>query len=129
MINFLKKRPNLFFLSTFTKFRVKLVFVVVAFIILGISVLYIKHLENDLKEREINTLNLYVGKYKLFTSPNVSISDFYNYLQKVDSAVFFPVINTDNNDNPLVYQGSTIDKSPFRGSTLNIVIDSNKPVE
>ncbi|ROL58736.1 sensor histidine kinase [Bacteroidetes/Chlorobi group bacterium MS-B_bin-24] len=98
-------------LSSSNKWQIKLLFIVVASIIIFLIMLFTNQLVNELVQREKESIQLFADVYRRYTSPNTNPEDLDFLVSKLSNLIKFPMIMTDENDNPIF---------PFESYTLNI---------
>ncbi|MFN3269855.1 MAG: hypothetical protein ACK42G_04645, partial [Candidatus Kapaibacteriota bacterium] len=101
----------IFKITDSNKWQIKLVLLVVASIIVFFILFYTNKLVNELVQREKESVQLYADVYRRYTNLNTNPEDIDFLVTKLSNLIKFPMIMTDENDNPIY---------PFESYTLNI---------
>ncbi len=110
----------IFKVSSTNKWQIKLILIVVASIIVFLVMLFTNQLVNELNQRERESIELFADVYRRYTSPNTNPEDLDFLVSKLSNLIKFPMIMTDENDNPIY---------PFESYTLNINFEPNWTTE
>jgi signal transduction histidine kinase len=101
------------------KTQMKLFFLALATIIVGFVMVYTNFLVSDLIEREKINIRLYTQLYN-YLDPVGKTEDLTFIVEKVSPIITFPLIRTDENNEPFY---------PYIQNTSNIAIDTSKSIE
>lgn len=82
--------------------------------------LFTNQLVNELVQRETESIQLFADVYRRYTNPNTNPEDLDFLVSKLSNLIKFPMIMTDENDNPIF---------PFESYTLNINFKPNWTTE
>mgnify|MGYP001091988247 CR=1 FL=1 len=107
-------------ISASNKWQVKLLLIVVGSIIVLLIMLFTNQLVNELVQRETESIQLFADVYRRYTNPNTNPEDLDFLVSKLSNLIKFPMIMTDENDNPIF---------PFESYTLNINFKPNWTTE
>lgn len=99
---------------TMSKWQVKLMLAAAALVIVFAVIAITKIMVDDLVEREQNLMKYYAQTYEYYSELE-DIDDFWFFIEHINPSVNFTVIQTDENDEPIV---------PFEDYSLNVEIDT-----
>jgi signal transduction histidine kinase len=111
----IKKILTSLLFQSFSKWQIKITLILGATIVFVSAFIYINSLVDSLIKTEKNYLNYYADIIKRFSDPNANTEDLIYLIEKISPTITFPMIMTDNNDEPL---------EPFSQYMLNIKLDS-----
>ncbi len=114
------KNSDRSFILSLTKWQIKLYFVFAAFIIVIAVLMYSRVFVEELIQREQRSIKLYTDIFKKITEPDANIEDVYTLVDKISPTITFPMITTDDTDEPIY---------PYDQWTLNIAIDTSETVQ
>lgn len=117
MINSPKKKDTTIPLSNTSKWQIKLILVVGAFIIVISAIFFTKFLVDELIEREKSIVKSYAEIYKQSFDPNANIEEYLFFLEKIAPTIAFPLIITDDKDVPV---------KDYKDNSLNVNLDTTK---
>lgn len=106
--------------NSLTKWQIKSIFILFALGIVAAVVFYTQSLVNELIDREQETIRYYTDVYKELGEPDVDIVRQFELIEKITPLISFPVIMTDENDEP---------NEPLSQWSLNVEIDTSKTLE
>jgi nitrogen-specific signal transduction histidine kinase len=104
------------FVKTLSKWQIKILLLLVGLFIVISAVIFTNIIVDELVAREIKSMNLYTELYKKWADPNSNVEEFDLLIKQIVPMITFPIIITDENDEPL---------EPFEDYTLNIDIDTS----
>ncbi len=104
------------FVKTLSKWQIKILLLLVGLFIVISAVIFTNIIVDELVARETKSMNLYTELYKKWADPNSNVDEFDILIKQIVPMITFPIIITDNNDEPL---------EPFEDYTLNIEIDTS----
>jgi two-component sensor histidine kinase len=111
-----RKKADNIVLTSLSKWQIKLMLIGSAFIIVMSAVYYTRLIVDELIDREKKTVTFYADIYKRLSDPNVSNNqDLFFLIEKIAPTIPFPIILTDDNDNPV---------EPFKDNSMNVQIDT-----
>lgn len=93
------------------KWQIKLILLILASVIVFLVMLFTNKLVNELIQREKESVQLFADVYRRYTNLNTNPEDIDFLVTKLSLLIKFPMIMTDENDNPIY---------PFESYTLNI---------
>ncbi|MGB9770975.1 MAG: sensor histidine kinase [Candidatus Kapaibacteriota bacterium] len=96
------------------KWQIKLALLGVALIIVFFILFFTNKLVSELIQREKESVQLYADVYRKYTNLNTNPEDIDFLVTKLSNLIKFPMIMTDEKDNPIY---------PFESYTLNINFD------
>lgn len=126
MKKFPEKQIGDFIAFTMSKWQVKLAFAIVAFSIMITIVGFTNTLVNEMIAREKNSVDLYAKIFQRILNMQYEESDFSDadfmlfFSEQVTATVTFPIIFTNENDQPT---------EPFDQWALNLNFKPNTPIE
>jgi hypothetical protein len=100
-----------------SKWQIKLLFLLFGMSILISVILYTQILVNELIIREKKIVTLYADMYRSTLEGDTNPMEMAFLFDKITPSITFPIIITDDKDNPL---------KPFIQNSLNVTIDSTK---
>ncbi len=98
-------------LGTTNKWQIKLILIAIALSIVVIILIFSNLLVNELVQREKQSIQFYADIYRRYTNPNTNTEDIDFLVNKMSNLIKFPIIMTDEKDNPIF---------PFESYSLNI---------
>lgn len=102
------------------KWQIKLILLIIASLIVFFVMLFTNKLVNELIQREKESVQLFADVYRRYTNLNTNPEDIDFLVTKLSLLIKFPMIMTDENDNPIY---------PFESYTLNIEFKANWTTE
>ncbi|MCX7879152.1 MAG: HAMP domain-containing histidine kinase [Ignavibacteria bacterium] len=111
---------SIFKITTTNKWKIKLFLLAFALIIVTLVMFYSNLLVSELIEREKKSIEFYADVYRRYTNPNANIEELDLLVSNLSNLIQFPIIMTDENDNPIY---------PFDSYTLNIKFNKKWGIE
>ncbi|MCX7908291.1 MAG: HAMP domain-containing histidine kinase [Ignavibacteria bacterium] len=93
------------------KWQIKLILISIASVIVLLIMLFTNKLVSELIQREKESVQLFADVYRRYTNLNTNPEDIDFLVTKLSTLIKFPMIMTDEKDNPIY---------PFESYTLNI---------
>ncbi|MDQ1266919.1 MAG: histidine kinase [Bacteroidota bacterium] len=115
---FSKIKMEKIFSNSISKWQIKLLFILGAFIIFLFSIFYTRAIVSEIIEREKNMINSYANVNRRYSDPTANIKETIFLFDNITPNITFPVIMTNENDIPI--------KSGEQFFILNIELDSTK---
>lgn len=110
----------IFKITDSNKWQIKLVLLAIAFVIVFFVLFFTDRLVSELIQREKESVQLYADVYRRYTNLNTNPEDIDFLVTKLSNLIKFPMIMTDENDNPIY---------PFESYTLNVNFKPNWSTE
>lgn len=108
-------------LPKFSKWQIKLALVFAGMAIVVTTILYIRVLVDELIDNERKKISVYAEIYKKITQPDAkNIDDMYFLVQNLAPTIFFPVIFTNENNEP---------EQPYDQWAKNINVDTSLSIK
>jgi len=101
----------IFKITESNKWQIKLILIIVASVIVFFILLFTNKLVSELVQREKEQVQLFADVYRKYTNLNTNPEDIDFLVTKLSALIKFPMIMTDEKDNPIY---------PFESYTLNI---------
>ncbi len=102
------------------KWQIKLILIIVASSIVFLIMLFTNNLVSELIQREKESVQLFADVYRRYTNLNTNPEDIDFLVTKFSSLIKFPMIMTDEYDNPIF---------PFESYTLNVEFNARWTTE
>ncbi|MFN3306824.1 MAG: sensor histidine kinase, partial [Candidatus Kapaibacteriota bacterium] len=102
------------------KWQIKIILILVASVIVFLILILTNKLVSELIQREKESVQLFADVYRRYTNLNTNPEDIDFLVTKLSNLIKFPMIMTDENDEPIY---------PFESYTLNINFDANWTTE
>lgn len=102
------------------KWQIKLLLIIVASAIVFLIMLFTNNLVSELIQREKESVQLFADVYRRYTNLNTNPEDIDFLVTKFSSLIKFPMIMTDEYDNPIF---------PFESYTLNVEFNTRWTTE
>lgn len=100
---------------TSNKWQIKLILIAFALSIVVVILILSNLLVSELLQREKQSIQFYADIYRRYTNPNTNTEDIDFLVNKMSNLIKFPIVMTDENDNPIF---------PFESYSLNIQFDT-----
>ncbi len=105
----------------FSKWQIKLALVFAGMAIVVTTILYVRVLVDELIDNERQKISVYADIYKRILLPDArNIDDMYFLVQNLAPTIFFPVIFTNDNDEPI---------EPYDQWSKNVNIDTSLSIK
>ncbi len=102
------------------KWQIKIILILVASLIVFLILILTNKLVSELIQREKESVQLFADVYRRYTNLNTNPEDIDFLVTKLSNLIKFPMIMTDENDEPIY---------PFESYTLNIYFDAKWTTE
>lgn len=102
------------------KWQIKVILILIASIIVFLILVLTNKLVSEFIQREKESVQLFADVYRRYTNLNTNPEDIDFLVTKLSNLIKFPMIMTDENDEPIY---------PFESYTLNINFDGNWTTE